>query len=97
MLKTKKCYKHVIVNYFCSPFLFKNVKSCTLSIKLNTLSIFFLVDKIKLSTFELLNKIKQSLKPQIMKPKSNKKTPKIMCIPGIMKENRHLNEFLGCL
>ena len=32
-----------------------------------------------------------------MKSKSNQKRGKTMYRLGIMKENRHLNEFLGCL
>jgi len=52
---------------FCSIFQYKYVKRCTLSIKICFLSIFFLVDKIKLSTFDLLKGEK--------KVKTTSKTP----------------------
>ena len=80
MLKHENTYKQSNINYNCSILPSKHVNKCTLSMFLCILSIFFLVDKKKHSTFELLNKYKTeklTLKPQNEMSKFNLKTPKL--------------------
>jgi hypothetical protein len=61
---------------------------------------FFLVIKIKPSTFDSLKREKKEKitpKTQITMSKFKQKSKKNINRLGIMQEKRHLNEFLGCL
>jgi hypothetical protein len=78
MLILKNNYKKYISIYNCIILLTINTNNCTLSFFLCFLSMFFLVDRKKRSTFVLSNFNKNPKNLNLMSKINQKKTPKLL-------------------